>query len=91
MLDHRTRVVCKVEADAHALEGQEDVGEDDGGVELEAGHRLESDLGGDLGPPAQLDEAQPLTDRPVLGQVAAGLPHKPDRGGIDRLAEAGIE
>ena len=91
MVDHRTGVLCKAEADAHTLERQEDVGEDDGGIELEAGQWLKGDLGGHLGPTAHLDEAQALADRPVLGQVAAGLTHEPDRRSVDRFAEAGVE
>ena len=30
-------------------------------------------------------------DRPVLGHVAAGLPHQPDRRDVGRLAAAGLE
>ena len=90
-LDHRAVAGVEVEADAHALEWQEDVGEDDGGVELEPGERLQRDLGGHVGPPAQLDEAQLLTQGAILGQVAAGLTHEPDRGGVDGLAQAGVE
>ena len=90
-LDHRAVAGVEVEADAHALERQQDVGEDDGRVELEASERLQRDLGGHVGPPAQLDEAQLLTQGAILGQVAAGLTHEPDWGGVDGLAQAGVE
>ena len=90
-LDHRPVVSVEMKADAHALERQQDVGEDDGAVEIEAGKRLERDLDRHLGPAAELDEAQLLAQGTVFGQVASGLAHEPDRCGVDGLAEARVE
>jgi len=80
-----------VEADAHGLERQQDVGEDDGGVQLEAAQRLQGDLGGDVGAHAHLQERELLADGAVFGQVAARLTHEPHRRRVDGNAGAGIE
>jgi len=80
-----------VEADAHGLQRQQDVGEHDGGVEVEAAERLQRDLRRHVGPPAHLDEAHLLADGAVLGQVAAGLTHEPHGRRVDWFTGAGIE
>ena len=65
---------------AERMRHQQDVGEEDRGIEPEATHRLQRHLGRELGGIAEVEEAPgPRPDRPVLGQVAAGLPHQPDR------------
>ena len=38
--------------------------------------------------PAHLEKAHPLANLAVLGQVAAGLPHQPDRWAIDSFSAA---
>jgi hypothetical protein len=81
----------ELEADAHRLERQQDVGEDDGGVELEAAERLQRDLRRHLRVAAHLDEGELLADRAVLGEVAPGLPHQPDGRRVDGTLRAGIE
>ena len=48
-------------------------------------HRLERDLGAQLRPAADLEEAVPLADLAIAGQRAAGLPHEPDGRPLDRL------
>ena len=91
LLDHRPVLGREVEADAHGLERQQDVGEDDGGVEIEAAQRLQRDLGGDVGAHAHLDERELLADGAVLGQVAARLAHEPHGRRVDGDAGTGIE
>ena len=44
--------------------------------------------GGDVG--TELQELQPFPDLAVLGEVAAGLAHEPDRGDVGELAERGV-
>ena len=76
--------------DAHADAGEaqrhHDVGEEDGGVDAVAAHRLEGDLGGEGRVEAGVEHgrAGALAQGPVLGQGAARLSHEPD--GRARLA-----
>ena len=82
-----------VEGHPHAerLERQQDVGEDDRGVEREAAQRLQRGLDRQLRRLAQRQEVHALAQRAVLRQVAAGLPHDPQRRAVDRLAPAGAQ
>ena len=71
---------------------QQDVGEDDGGVEAEPPHRLQRRLRRHVGVQAKGDEVRRLgAQSPVLGQIAPRLPHEPDRRPIQRLALQGSE
>ena len=90
-LDDGPVVLAEVEADAHGLQRQQDVGEHDGRVQIEAAERLQRDLRRHVRPPAHLHEAHLLADGAVLGQVAAGLAHEPDGRRVDGFAGAGIE
>ena len=49
------------------------------------------DLGGEVGGEAGVEHAGAHAQLAVLGERAAGLPHEPHRGGIDRLSSAGLE
>ena len=69
-------------------ERHQDVGEQDRGVDADEVDRLQRDLDGELGRPAHLEEAVLLADRAVLGEVATGLSHHPDRR-VGRRARAG--
>ena len=91
MLDLRAFALDEVEGQAHRLEREQEVGEQDGGVDLDAPDRLQRDLGGEVWRGTDVQERIPLPERPVLGHVTTGLPHEPDRGGIHRLAPAGLE
>ncbi len=73
---------------AHGVERQQDVGEDDRGVDAEAPHRLQGDLGGELGRAAEGEEVHPLAQGAVLGEVAARLPHQPNRTPLGGLVPA---
>src|SRR6266581_442169 len=76
--------VCS--SDLQRLERQQDVGEQDGGVDGEATDRLERDLGGEVGRVTQLEQRVLLAQRAIFREVTARLAHEPDRGGVDGLA-----
>ncbi len=59
------------------LERDDDVGEEDGGVDLVPPHRLHRDLADQFGVEARFEHADAGPDLPVLGQGAAGLAHEP--------------
>ena len=69
--------------DLHAHPGQaqghDDVAEEDRRVHVVAAHRLERDLGGELGDEARVQHRHALAGRPVLRQRAARLAHEPHR------------
>ena len=87
-LDPRPVALDEVEGEAHGLERQQEVGEDDGGIERQAPDRLQRDLGRELGRPAQLEHRVALAQRAVFLHVSARLAHEPDRGGVNRLTPA---
>jgi hypothetical protein len=77
--------------EAHGLDRQQQIGEDDGGVDVQQFDRLESDGGRQVGPFTHFEDAIPLADVPVLLEIAAGLPHEPYRPDIGGPAAAGVE
>ena len=56
LLDAGAFALDEVEGQAHRLEGQQQVREDDGGVDVDGVDRLQSDAGGQLGRPAKLEQ-----------------------------------
>ena len=89
VLDDGADVGLDAVGDAHALEGQHDVGEEDGGVDAQALHGHEGDLGGQLRGGGEGEDVVALPQLAVVGKGAAGLAHEPDGGGVDGLAAAG--
>ncbi len=79
----------EVKREAHDLEGEEEVGEDDGGIDSEKLGGGDGDLGGERGILADLDDGMALADGAVFGHVAAGLAHEPDGDGVAGLGFAG--
>jgi hypothetical protein len=79
VLDHRTDVGHDVQADARSPQRHDDVGEQDGGVDAVPAHRLQGDLGDQLGVEAGLHHRVLGAQLPVLGQRSARLPHEPHR------------
>jgi hypothetical protein len=63
----------------HRLERDQQIGEQDRGVEAETPDRLQRHLGGQRGVLAQLQERHALADLAVLGEVAPRLAHHPQR------------
>ena len=84
LVQHGADAGDDVHADAGQLERDDDVGEEDGGVDVVAADRLQGDLGGQLGAQARVQHRDALADLEVFGQRAAGLAHEPDRtaGGL---------
>ena len=73
---------------AERVGNDQNVREDDRGVEIEAADRLQGDFGGEFRREAQIEKAPRLGAHfAVFRQIAAGLPHHPDRR--HRLAAAG--
>ncbi len=86
LFHHRPDALDELHVDAHPEDGRHDVGEEDGGVDAVPAHRLQRHLRAELGGSGNLEEAVLLSQRAVLGQRAAGLPHEPDRRPLGRLA-----
>ncbi len=83
--------VEELELEAHGREGEEEIGEDDGGVDAEALGGGDGDLGGEGGGAADVEQRVMAAHGHVLRHVAAGLAEKPDRGAIDGLTQAGAD
>ena len=84
LVQHGTDAGDDVHADSGQLERNDDVGEEDGGVDVVAADRLQGDLGGQLRAQAGVQHRDPLAQLEVFGQRAAGLAHEPHRtaGGL---------
>ena len=85
VLDRRSLALDEVELEAHRREGQQQVGKEDRGVEVDDVERLERDDDGELRLAAELEQGVLLPERAVLRKVAAGLTHEPDGRGVHRL------
>ena len=70
----------------HGDHRRDDVGEEHGGVDVVAAHRLERHLGAQLRRLGDLEERVPLAKRAVLGERPARLAHEPHRRALDLLA-----
>src|SRR5262249_20543446 len=77
-VDHRAVARGELEPDAHRLEHEQDVGEEDRGVDAELPDGVDRHLGRGIGRLTQLEKAELLADGAILRLVAAGLPHQPD-------------
>ncbi len=84
-MDHRALALGELEADAHGFERQQDVGEDDGRVDLVAPDRLDRHLGGELRRLAHFEKGVLCPDLAVFRQIPARLAHHPYRGAVHRL------
>jgi hypothetical protein len=67
LLHHRPDTLDELHLDPHSEDGRHDVREEDRGVDAVPAHRLQRHLGAKLGRPRDLEEAVPLSQRPVLG------------------------
>ena len=56
ILDRRSLAVDEVEVDAHGLERQQQIGEENGGVHVDSADRLERDFRGEIGRAAQVEQ-----------------------------------
>ena len=91
VFDRRPFALDEVEADAHRLERQQQIGKEDRRVHFDPADRLQRDLGGQIGRSTEVEQRVALAQGAVLAHVASGLAHEPHRGGIDRLAPARFE
>ena len=87
-MDHRALALGELEADAHGFERQQDVGEDDGSVDLVAPHGLDRHLGGDLRRLAHFEEGVLRPDLAVFRQISSCLAHHPYGRAVNGLASA---
>ena len=81
----------KSKLDAERLEGQEQVGEKNGRVEVDRLDRLQRDLRRKVRGPAELEQRVPFAQGPVVGHVTARLPHQPNGRMRYGLAKKGAE
>ena len=65
---HRAPALFDLHAEAHGGGGHHDVAEEDGGVDAVAAHRLQGQLGGELGLADGVEDASLAARGPVLGQ-----------------------
>ena len=91
VVDDRPFALGEFEVEAQRLEDQQDVGEEDRGVDAQPLGGGDGDLGGQVGVLAELEERDLRPDLAVFGHVPARLPHQPDRRDVGRLAAAGLE
>lgn len=83
--------VAEFELEAHGFGGDENVRKDDDGVDAEEAKRLQRDFDGEVGRLANFQKRVICADGAVFGEVAAGLPHHPDRKARKSFAAAGTE
>src|SRR5262249_27228637 len=69
----------KLQSHAERLDQEQDVGEQNRGIDAQAVNRLEGHLGGSLGILAELEEAVAGAHRAVFGKEPARLAHQPER------------
>ena len=79
------------DADAGGLEGHDDVGEEDGGVDVVATDGLEGDFGQQLRHEAGVEHGDAFAGLFVFGQGAACLAHEPDGGPGGGAAGGGVK
>ena len=90
-LDRGAFPLDEVDRQAHRPEGQQQIGKENGGVDVDEIDRLQRDGDGELGMTADFQEGMAFPQRPVVGHVAPRLAHEPDRRRIDGLAPAGAK
>jgi hypothetical protein len=90
-LDLRPFALDEVEGQSHRLERQEQIREENGGVDVDAADRLKGHRGREIRMAADVQQRVTLAQRAVLGHVPPSLTHEPDRGRVHRLAPAGFQ
>ena len=88
--DHRAGV-AQFDGRAHRFRGNENIGKDDDGVDAQAPIGLQRYLGGKFRRFGHFEEAVLFAQRAILGQIASGLAHHPDRHARNRFAAAGAQ
>ncbi len=85
--EHGSIVFGEVNGYAHGFEGQEDIGEDDGGIDAQA-QGLEGDLHGKFRGFAQLQHGVFRAQFAIFGHISSGLAHEPHRSAVNGLTAA---
>ena len=80
-----------VDAEPDSVRWHDDVAVEDRGVDAVAAHRLQRDLGGELGLLDRIEDRAVAAYGPILGQAAPGLAHEPHRGVPSGSAGGGVE
>ena len=91
LLDDRAFSGGKMKGQAHDFEREQEVGEDDGGVDAEKFGGGDGDFGGEFGLLADFEQRMLLANGAILGHVASGLAHEPDGSVVDGLRLAGAD
>ena len=91
LFDDRTFSGGEVEWQAHDFKGQQQISEDDGGIDAEKFRGCDGDFGGECRLLADFQKRVLLADCAVLGHVASGLAHEPDGSAVDRQGFAGAD
>ena len=89
IVNHRSLAFGELQLDAHGFQGEEDVGEDDGGIHTQFFYGEEGYLSCQL---RRLTEGKKRILPPqgaVLCEEAACLPHQPDRRILRRFPRTG--
>ena len=79
---------CDVDAESDSVRRHHDVAVQHGGVDAIAAHRLQRDLGGQIGLLEGIQDRPLATHCPVLREAAAGLAHEP-HGRVNAAVAAG--
>src|SRR2546425_1074335 len=91
VVDHRTVAFGELQANAHGLDDQQNIGKENRGVHAEPFHRSDRHLGGQIWTFTESEERHLLAERTVLGHVTPGLAHQP-HGRVRRgFATAGLQ
>ena len=91
MMHHRPFAGLKLEVQAHRLQRQQQVGEDDGRIHAQLFGCGDGDLGGQLRLLADFHQRVMLANIAVLLHIAAGLAQKPHWRAVYRPAQAGAD
>ena len=91
LLDHRADARHHVHAEADGVDGGDDVGVEDGGIDAVAAHGLERDLRAQIRIGDGVVDAALAADGAVFGQRTSRLTHEPDGGDLVGFAAAGGE
>src|SRR6266508_4658619 len=84
-VDSGTDAVVDSDRNAHRLQGNQEITEQDRGVDAEFADRLTGHLGRDCGDLDDLEDAVFPSDRPIRRRRTAGLTHEPDRCAVHGL------
>lgn len=83
--------ILQFKSKAHGFGGDEDVGENNDGVDAESAEGLKGNFDSQVGSLANLQERVLSSDFAVLGEVSASLAHHPNREARHRFAAAGAQ